>query len=160
MTLQRTLASIFAILLVSLSATAQSKAKKDDPDVKEVRDYRLNMDVIERYIRAVKAAMADPAAKKCFDNNSPGDASSLDAGEKIINGCPAAVADLKTASIKPREFLIVTAALIGDVMAVGMKKAGTIKEYASSISPENAAFVEQNFDKLQGMLAPLMADGK
>ena len=45
-------------------------------------------------------------------------------------------------------------------MFVGMKKAGNIKEYPSSISPENAAFIEQNYDKLQGMLAPLMADGK
>ena len=160
MTLQRTLASIFAILLVGLSATAQSRAKKDDPDVKEIRDYRLSMDVIERYIRAVKSGMADPAAKKCFDNNPPGNAPSLDAGEKIINACPAAVADLKTAGVKPREFLIVTAGLIGDVMAVGMKKAGTIKEYPASISPENAAFVEQNYDKLQGMLAPLSGDGK
>jgi hypothetical protein len=160
MTLQRTLASILAILLAGLSATAQTRSKKDDPDLKEIRDYRLNMDVVERYIRAVKSGSADPAAKKCFDNNPPGNAPSLDAGEKIINACPAAVSDLKSAGIKPREFLIVTAALIGDVMAVGMKKAGTIKEYPSSISPENAAFVEQNFEKLQGMLTPLSGDGK
>jgi len=160
MTLQRTLASIFAILLASLSATAQSRAKKDDPDLKEIRDYRLSMDIVEHYIRAVKSGSADPAAKKCFDNNPPGNAPSLDAGEKIINACPAAVADLKAAGIKPREFLIVTAALIGDVMAVGMKKAGTIKEYPASISPENAAFVAQNYDKLQAMLAPLNGDGK
>ena len=160
MTLQRTLASIFAILLASLSATAQSRAKKDDPDLKEIRDYRLSMDIVEHYIRAVKGGSADPAAKKCFDNNPPGNAPSLDAGEKIVNACPAAVADLKAAGIKPREFLIVTAALIGDVMAVGMKKAGTIKEYPASISPENAAFVEQNYDKLQAMLAPLNGDGK
>ncbi|MGA7236669.1 MAG: hypothetical protein WBY44_13365 [Bryobacteraceae bacterium] len=160
MTLQRTLASIIAILLAALAATAQSRSKKDDPDVKEIRDYRLSMDIVDRYVRAVKSATADPGAKKCFVNNSPGNAPNLDAGEKIINACPAAVADLKTAGIKPREFLIVTAALIGDVMAVGMKKAGTIKEYPSSISPENAAFVEQNYDKLQAMLAPLSGDGK
>jgi hypothetical protein len=160
MTLKRTLASIIAILLAALVVTAQSKAKKDDPDLKEIRDYRLSMDVVERYVRAVKGATSDSAAKKCFDNNSPGNAPNLDAGEKIINACPAAVADLKTAGIKPREFLIVTAALIGDVMAVGMKKAGTIKEYPSSISPENAAFVEQNFDKLQGMLAAFNGNDK
>jgi hypothetical protein len=160
MTSQRALASIFAILLAALSATAQSRAKKDDPDVKEIRDYRLSMDIVDRYVRAVKSTIADPAAKKCFENNSPGNAPNLDAGEKIINACPSAVADLKTAGLKPREFLIVTAALIGDFMFVGMKKAGNIKEYPSSISPENAAFIEQNYDKLQGMLAPLMADGK
>jgi hypothetical protein len=160
MTLQRTLAPVFAILLASLSATAQSRARKDDPDLKEIRDYRLSMDIVDRYVRAFKGASADPVAKKCFDNNPPGNAPSLDAGEKIINACPAAVAGIKTAGLKPREFLIVTGALIGDVMAVSMKKSGTIKEYPSSISPENAAFIEQNYDKLQTMLAPLMSGGK
>ena len=74
MTLQRTLASIIAIMLVGLSAAAQSRAKKDDPDVKEIRDYRLSMDIVDRYVRAVKSTIADPAAKKCFENNSPGNA--------------------------------------------------------------------------------------
>ncbi len=65
--------------------------------------------------------------------------SHADAGEKIINAC-------RPAGIKPREFLIVTA--------------GDIKEYPSSIPPENAAFVEKNYDKLQTMPAPLSGDGK
>jgi hypothetical protein len=41
--------------------------------------------------------------------------------------CPAAVADIQAAGLKPREFLIVTGALIGDVMAVSLKKSGTIQ---------------------------------
>jgi len=102
---------------------------------------------------------ADPGAKKCFENNAPGNAPTLDAGEKIINACPAAVADLKAAGIKPREFLIITGALIGDGMAVGMKKSGTIKQYPPSVSPENAAFVEQNFDKIQAIIKPLNGMG-
>lgn len=159
MTFHRTVVLTGAILLAAASAAAQSHAKKaDDPDTKEIRAYRLNMDVIQRYVTAIKTVGNDPGAKKCFENNSPGDARSLDAGEKIINSCPPGVAALKTAGLKPREFMIVTAALIGDVMAVGMKKSGTIKEYPASISPENAAFVEQNFDKIQTMLAPLSGD--
>lgn len=156
MKIERAVALLCAALLATFSLTAQSRARKDDPDVKEIRDYRLNMDVIQRYIRAFKIVGADEAAKKCLDHNPPGDAPTLDAGEKLLNACPAAVGDLKTAAVKPREFLIVTAALIGDFMAVGMKKAGTIKEYPDSISPENAAFIEQNYDKLQTMLAPFM----
>jgi hypothetical protein len=94
MAVKRTLASIFAILLSGLSATAQSRAKKEDPDLKEIRDYRLGIDIGERYVRAFKSASSDAAAKKCFDNNPPVNAPSLDACEKIINACPAAVADL------------------------------------------------------------------
>jgi len=148
------------ILLLCASAWAQPRAKAADPDLKEMRDYRLNMDVIQRYMNAMKTASNDPGAKKCFENNSPGNAPTLDAGEKLLNSCPAAVTVIKAAGIKPREFLIITGALIGDFMAVGMKKSGTIKEYPASISPENAAFVEQNYDKLQTMLAPMTGNGK
>lgn len=141
-------------------ASAQSSARKSDPDVKEIRNYRLSIDVIQKYIGAFKIVNNDANAKKCFENNAPGNAPTLDAGEKILNACPAGVADLKSAGLKPREFLIITAALIGDVMAVGMKKQGTIKQYPDSISPENAAFIEQNFEKIQSMLTPLTGDRK
>lgn len=147
-------------LLLASVAGAQSRKKGDDPDLKEMRDYRLNIDVIQRYVGAIKVLGADPAVKKCFDNNSPGSAPTLDAGEKIVNTCPAGVVELKAAGLKPREFLIITGALIGDFMAVGMKKNGIIKAYPSSISPENAAFIEQNYDKLQTMLAPLTGGQK
>jgi len=153
------LALIAGIVLAASAGAAQSRAKRaDSPDVKEMRDYRLNMDVIQRYTQAFKSASNDPGAKKCFENNPPGNAPSLDAGEKLINACPAAVASLNSAGIKPREFLVITGALIGDFMAVGMKKSGAIKEYPASISPENAAFIEKNYDKLQTMLSPLMGD--
>jgi len=146
---------------VAGTGAAQSRAKKaESPDLREMRNYRLNMDVIQRYMQAIKSTNDDAAAKKCFEKNAPGDAPTLDAGEKLINACPAAVADLNSAGIKPREFLVITGALIGDFMAVGMKKSGTIKDYPSSISPENAAFIEQNYDKLQAMLAPLTGNRK
>jgi hypothetical protein len=148
------------VLLLTATAGAQSRKKADDPDVKEMRDYRLSMEVIQRYMNAVKVIGADSAAKKCFDKNSPGDAPTLDAGEKIMLACPAGVADLKTNGLKPREFLVITGGLIGDFMIVGMKKSGTIKAYPAAISPENAAFIEQNYDKLQTMLAPLNGDQK
>jgi hypothetical protein len=160
MNFRRVVSWIGVVVFASALAVAQSAKKADGPDIKEIRDYRLNMDVIQRYIKAFKIASTDPGAKKCFDNNPPGNAPTLDAGEKIMNTCPPAIADLKTAGIKPREFLIVTAALIGDFMAVGMKKSGTIKQYPSSISPENAAFIEQNYEKLQSMLEPLTGDTK
>jgi len=149
-----------SLVLLAGAGSAQSRNRANDPDLKEMRDYRLNMDVVQRYVAALKKMTSDPATKPCFDHKSPGDAPNLDAGEKIVEACPAAVADLKTASIKPREFLIITASLIGDIMAVGMKKNGTIKEYPPSISPENAAFVEQNYEKLQALLQPASGDRK
>lgn len=145
-----------ALAITAALAGAQSRSKlADTPDMKEIRDYRLSLDVIQRYVTAVTKASADPGAKKCLENSPPGNAPTLDAGEKILNSCPAAVAIIRSAGIKPREFLLITGALIGDVMAVGMKKQGAIKQYPASISPENAAFVEQNYDKIQAMIKPL-----
>jgi len=161
MTLRRTVASIAALLFAAGAAVAQSSAKKvDSADLKEIRDYRLNMDNVQKFVRVVKAGMNDEGAKKCFHDNEPGNAQSLDAGEKVINSCPAAVTLLKANGLKPREFLVALAAIIGDFTAVSMKKSGAIKEYPPAILPENAAFIEQNYDKLQAMLAPLQGDDK
>jgi hypothetical protein len=87
--------------------------------MKEIRAYRLNMDIVQKFVRAAKTG---------FENSPPGDASSLDAGEKIIKSCPAALADLDAAGLKPREFLIVTGSLIGDVMAVGSLNSPTVSQ--------------------------------
>jgi hypothetical protein len=157
MTLRPYIALLAATLLTAGVAAAQPGAKKDDgPDFKEIRDYRLNMDVAQKFVRAATAMRDDPAARKCLESNPPGKAPTLDAGEKLLKACPPAVAAVNTAGLKPREFLIVTGSLFPDLMAVSMKKGGAIKEYPSSISPENAAFVEQNADKLAALLAPLM----
>ena len=40
---------------------------------------------------------------------------------------PAAVAILKTAGFKPREFMVITGALFSDFIAVGMKRQGTLR---------------------------------
>lgn len=160
MTFRHVLTLIGGILLAGGGA-AQSHAKKaDNPDLKEIRAYRLKMDVIQRYMEAFKTVNNDETAKKCFENNPPANAPTLDAGEKLLNACPSGVAYLTSAGIKPREFLIVTTALIGDFMAVSMKKNKLIKEYPASVSPENAAFIEHHYNKLQVMLAPLTGSQK
>lgn len=57
---------------------------------------------------------------------------------------------MHSSGLSTREYVLVSLAFLNDVMIVGMKKQGMIKEYpANAITPENAAFVEQNFDKLK-----------
>ena len=161
MTFSRAATLFGTILLTAGAAAAQTRtAKADSPDVKEIYAYRLSMDAVQRFVTAFKAVMADPAAKKCLESNPPGNAASLDAGEKMLNACPGAPGDLRAAGIKPREFLIVTGSLFANFMAVSMKKSGMIKEYPTPISPENVAFLEQNSDKLQTLLGPLMSQAK
>ncbi len=142
-----------------LGAAPQPAKRPDPPDMKEIRDYRLTMDNIQKFVAAFKVISKDPAVKKCEAANNAGNAATLDLGQKQLESCPAAVADIASQGLKPREFLLLTANVMGDFMAVGMKRAGQIKEYPSSISHENAAFVDQNFDKLKAMMDPLMNNG-
>jgi hypothetical protein len=146
----------------AMMAAAPQRTKKtveNDPDLREIRDYRLSMDAIQRYVASYKAMMGDAKAQACFKDSPPGNAPTLDKGEKMFNDCAPAVADIKGAGMKPREFLVLTAQLIGDMMAVELKKAGTIKAYPETVSPENAAFLEQNYDKVKALLAPMMNGG-
>ena len=151
---------IVAFLIIAMLAPAQSAKRAESPDGKEIRDYRLNMDVIQKYLAAFKLMSDDAASKKCFDHNAPGNAPTLDAGEKLIGACPPAAAILKNAGLKPREFMVVTGALFADFIAVGMKRQGTLKQYPPTISPENAALIDQNFDRLQTMIAPVTKPAK
>jgi hypothetical protein len=150
-----------AMLLAAafLGASPQPAKRTDSPDMKEIRDYRLTMDNIQKFVAAFKVISKDEAVKKCEAANKAGDATTLDLGQKQLDSCPAAVADIASQGLKPREFLLLTANVMGDFIAVGMKRAGQIKEYPAAISPENAAFVEQNFDKLKSIIEPLMNSG-
>jgi hypothetical protein len=152
---------ILTLLAVAAAAVASPQAKKrtDDPDMREIRDYRLSIDKIQKYIDAMKAVQKDPAAAACFKDKPPGNQATIDLGQKQIEACPAAVADLKSAGLTAREFLVMTGSLIGNVMAMEMKRQGTIKQYPESVSPENAAFLDQNYDKVKAMVAPMMGQG-
>ena len=149
------------LAIAILAAAPQSNGARDrgnDPDLKEIRDYRLSFDNIQRYVAATEAIAKDPAVAACFKDKPPGNTPTLDEGQKQLESCPPAVTDLKAKNFTPREFLVITAALISDMVSASLKKQGTIKEYPSSISPENAAFLEQNFDKIFAMLEPLNRD--
>lgn len=140
-------------------APSPRRTAENDPDLKEMRDYRLSMDNIQKYVAAYKALASDPSAS-CLNDHPPGNAKTLAEGDKIIASCGRAASDISGVGLKPHDFLVMTGALLGDLMAVGMKKEGTIKAYPATISPENAAFLEQNYDKIQALLAPLMGESK
>jgi hypothetical protein len=144
-----------------MAAPPQAKKSADsDLDLREIRNYRLSMDALQKFANAYKVMMADSKAQTCFKDSPPGNEKSLDLGEKKLNECPAAIADLKGAGLKPREFLVLTTHILGDMMAVELKRGGQIKTYpADTISPENAAFLDQNYDKMKALLAPMMNGG-
>jgi hypothetical protein len=91
-------------------APSAGRTAENDPDSKEMRDYRLSIDNIQKYVAASKALAGDPSAVVCFKNNPPGNAKTFAEGDKIIASYGRAAADISGAGLKPHDFLVMTGA--------------------------------------------------
>lgn len=151
------------LILLSAAGIASPQAKpapqekltpQETADMREVRGFRLNLDVLNKYDGAVKAIAKavkdDPDLKKQMDAET-GEQSSIDASVKTLEKYPPITAAIKSAGLSNRQYIVMTGTLIGTVLAVGLKRQGQIKAYPPPISPENAAFVEQNYDKVNAI---------
>jgi hypothetical protein len=165
MKLRTTLSACLALLALTttLHAAAQAHPGDNNPDLIEARKYTLTMDKIEKLAAATedvnKLLAANPALKSKVDAGSA-DNMTIDQKAKYFDASfPQIAAAIHTHSLTTREFIVISIAFINDVSFVGMKKQGVIKDYPpNSITPENAAFVEANFDKLQQIGQKLSPD--
>ena len=150
------LAACLAVLTLAtaLHVAAQGPgAAGNNPDLIEARKYTLTMDKINKLAAAMddinNLLASNPDLKNKMnagDNNKPMDQQA----KNIDANFPQVAAIIRGHGLTTREFILVTVAFVNDVTFVGMKKQGVIKDYPpNSVTPENAAFVEANFDKLQ-----------
>jgi hypothetical protein len=147
-----------ALLLSAAGLAAQQApprgAAPDDADSKEYRNYRLTMDNVDKFVAASKALVKlshdNPGLEKEMESQQ--DAITIEQAVKTTEKYPAVTAAIKSAGLTTRDFVVMTGTLMGAEMAVGMKKQGRINQYPPSVSPENIAFVEQNWDKLNAMM--------
>jgi hypothetical protein len=126
----------------------------NDPDMIEVRQYRLTMDKVEKTASATEQVnvllASNPGLKKRVDAESDDDASIDQKVKSFDTKFPEATAIIHKNGLSTREYIVVSLALLNDMMMVGMKMQGAMKQYPpGSVTPDNAAFVEQNFDKLK-----------
>ena len=151
--------AVARIVVVGLSqvcsAVPQAGHPNDnDPDLVAIRQYRLTMDKVDKLVAATEAlrklADSNPSLKQRMEGDSDSN-QTIDQKVKYFDtNFPQATAVVHSSGLTTREYVLVSLAFLNDVMIVGMKKQGMIKEYpANAITPENAAFVEQNFDKLK-----------
>lgn len=147
-------AASLALFTLALGLQAQNTAADSNPDLIEARKYTLTMDKINKLADAMtemnKLLTADPTLKQKMDAGSS-DNMTIDQKAKYFDASfPLVAAVIHSHGLTTREFIVVSMAFINDVTFVGMKKQGMIKDYPpNSITAENAAFVEANFDKLQ-----------
>jgi hypothetical protein len=156
-----------AVNVIALVATAGfaipagAQGSDNDPDLVEIRHYRLTMDKIEKFVsitqQVASLAANDPDLQKRMEADSESDDKTLEQMVKRYDSSfPSAVAVIHRNGMSTREYFLVSLAFMNDYMIVGTKKQGAIKEYPpNAITPENAAFVEQNFDKLKAIVAKM-----
>ena len=148
--------AVSAIAILLSAPLTKAQISDNNPDLVEVRHYRLTMDKVQAAADAseqVNALIAsNPELKKRVDADS-GDETIDQKAKRFDTSFPDVAAIVRRNGLSTREYVVVTLALMNDYMLVGMKKQGSIKEYPpNAITPENAAFVEQNFDKLKVLI--------
>jgi hypothetical protein len=142
-------------LAVGVPGLAQgTKAPGANPDLAEVRQLRLTMDRIDKLVAATgalnKMIAADPSLKKRMDAHADDDQTIDQKVHNIDANFPQAAAVLHANGFTTREYIVTSLAFLNDLLLVAMKKDGMIKELpANAVTPENAAFIEQNYDKLK-----------
>jgi hypothetical protein len=148
--------ALAAFLLLGMRVAAAQDEKslaQVEAEKNEVKNFVLTADKLDKYADAVKAIRKvqkdDPALKKQMDDDNSKNPSNTIAGSvATIEKYPPVVNALKIAGLPPRDFVVMTYTLINSAAAVHMKKVGAIKEYPDSVLPDNAAFVEKNYDRI------------
>lgn len=141
----------------SLPAAAQAvtpAAYNIDPDLIEVRGFRLTMDKVEKLATTVndlnQLESADPNLKSKMDADFSDD-QTIDAKvQSLDTRFPEAADVVHRHGLTSREYIVVSLAFLNDVAFVAMKRQGAIDSYPpGAITPENAAFVEANYGRLE-----------
>jgi hypothetical protein len=114
------------------------------------------MDKVEKLAAAMDAVnklrASDAALKAKMDATSSNNLPIDQQARNIDSSFPQVAAVIHSHGLTTREFILVSIAFINDVTFVGMKKQGVIQAYPpNSVTPQNAAFVEANWDKLQAL---------
>lgn len=149
--------AVFLLLGTGIAATPRQEEKSSTAQVEaeknEVKNFVLTADNLDKYAAAVKGIRKvqkdDPVLKKQMDDDNSRNPNNTIAGSvATIEKYPPVVDALKNAGLPPRDFVVMTYTLINSAAAVQMRKSGAIKEYPDSVLPDNASFVEKNYDRI------------
>jgi hypothetical protein len=163
---QHVLTFVSAIALVALAASAPTRALAagqgdNNPDVIEIRHYKLTMDVAQKTAAAMQKInqliVANPSLNAAIGANNDTQSKPLtQQAQDIDTKYPQIAAVIRANGLATREFLVATGALINDMGWVGMKKGGMVQAYPPGmITPENAALIEGNWEAFQALGAKM-----
>jgi len=144
----------FLLLGICAAAQEQQTPAQVQAEKADVKNFVLTTDKLDKYEAAIKATLKvekeNPALKKQMDDeNSQNPTNSIAGSVATIEKHPPIANAIKNAGMSPRDFVVMTYALINSAAAVQMQKAGPIKDNPDSVLPENTAFVEKNYDRIK-----------
>jgi hypothetical protein len=158
-------ASGVALLAFAWATTNRASAAgqgDNNPDVIEIRHYKLTMDVAQKTAAAMQKinqlVASNPGLKGAIGATGDDTASKplTPQAQNIDARFPQIAAVIHANGLGTREFLVAVGAIINDVGWVGMKKGGMVKAYPPGmITPENAALVEANWEAFQSLAAKM-----
>jgi len=144
------------------AAQGAASAGPSEADANEYKNYRLNMNNVAKYVSATKGILklmsANPTLKKQLESQR--DVPTIDEAVKTTEKYPEVTAAIESAGLTTRDYVVISGALTGAMMAVDMRKQGQIKSYPSTLLPENLTFVEKNYEKLKSMMKTLQAEAE
>ncbi len=141
------------------SPSAGKRTRPDTPELVEMRNFRLSMDKIDKFGAASQTLVAlsktNPAMKSSMEGGTG--AKTVDEGAKQLQAkYPEAAAAIQKAGLSVHDYLMTSLTLMSTIMVAGMKRQGQkMDQLPGSVSPENLAFVEQNYPKLEKLLSGL-----
>lgn len=163
---RRVAVPLILALAAALPAAAQAvtpAAYSPDPDTAEVRSFPLSLDKVQKLAATIDALdrleASDPNLKSKMDAE-PTDDQTIDARVTSLDArFPEAADIVHKNGLTSREYIVVSLAFLNDLAFVTMKRQGAIQSYPpGSITPENAAFVEANYGKLEQLSEKITGD--
>jgi hypothetical protein len=133
-------------------AAAGRKADANDPDLKALAAYRLEMSNVKKVGAAMKEFEAlsekDPSLAKTANVN----AKTLDETVKKIEAEPRAMAVLKRNGLSARDYVMTTMTLMTAGMVAAFEKAGTkMNGLPPGVSQANVDFVKAHEKEIQAL---------
>jgi hypothetical protein len=144
---------------MATAAYAQAQNAGLSAEKKEISDYKLTTDKLSKLEAAVKALnklyTQSPGLEATLTKET-GDHNTIADSNRVIEKHPEVAGAIKGAGFSTtREYVVMLYALLNTFSNVKMKKMGYIKQIPASISAENAAFVEQNYDRVNSIMDTL-----
>ncbi|HEX7114151.1 MAG TPA: hypothetical protein VF193_03380 [Steroidobacter sp.] len=125
-----------------------------DPNLQEIADYRLNIEVVRKWAKAAKGLKRLERDYPELGDADFSDSASLDDMAAFFDDIPEASDAIRKAGLDTREYVVVSFAIMQAAMAQWLMEQGTPREKIAAemgIHPANLAFVEKHKAELEAI---------